>query len=89
MQDKAERYNRPRWQMSAWFGAFAPRGTPAAAVRLLNQKMQEVLADAKVQARLFDAGAEPIGGSVESFAERFRADHRLWGDFIKETGIKE
>jgi tripartite-type tricarboxylate transporter receptor subunit TctC len=79
----------PRWEMSAWFGVFAPRGTPMAVVRTLNEKLQEVLDEPKVKARLFDAGAEPIGGSVESFAERFRADHRMWGDFIKETGIKE
>jgi len=79
----------PRWQMSAWFGVFAPRGTPASIVQLLNQRLQEVLDDPKVKARLFDAGAEPIGGSVEAFSERFHADHRMWGDFIKETGIKE
>jgi len=79
----------PRWQMSAWFGVFAPRGTPAAIVSLLNQKLQQVLDEPKVKSRLFDAGAEPIGGSVEAFAERFRADHRMWGDFIRETGIRQ
>ncbi|TMH96226.1 MAG: tripartite tricarboxylate transporter substrate binding protein [Betaproteobacteria bacterium] len=79
----------PRWEMSAWFGIFAPRGTPPAIVRLLNAKMQEVLDEPKLRERFFDAGAEPIGGSVESFAERYRADHRMWGDFIKETGIKQ
>jgi len=79
----------PRWEMSAWFGVFAPRGIPAAIVRTLNEKMQEVLEDPKVKQRLFDAGAEAIGGPVETFAERFRADHRMWGDFIRETGIKQ
>jgi hypothetical protein len=48
-----------------------------------------VLDEPKLKSRLFDAGAEPIGGSVESFTERFHADHRMWGDFIQETGIKE
>jgi tripartite-type tricarboxylate transporter receptor subunit TctC len=79
----------PRWQMSAWFGVFAPRGAPTAVVQLLNRKLQEVLDEPKLKSRLFDAGAEPIGGSVESFTERFHADHRMWGDFIQETGIKE
>src|SRR3954464_3398066 len=79
----------PRWEMSAWFGVFAPRATPTAVVRTLNEKLQEVPDEPKVKARLFDAGAEPIGGSVESFAERFRADHRMWGDFIRETGIRQ
>jgi hypothetical protein len=38
--------------------------------------------------RLFEIGAEPVGGSVESFSERWLSDSRKWGQFIKETGIK-
>ena len=78
----------PGWEMSAWFGLFAPRGTPPETVRLLNEKLQAVLEDPKTSQRLLEAGADPIGGSSESFAERYRADHRMWGEFIRETGIK-
>ena len=77
------------WEMSAWFGVFAPRGTPAEIVRLLNDRLQALLDDPKTGQRLFDAGADTIGGSPESFAERYRADHRMWGEFIREQGIKE
>jgi len=76
------------WEMSAWFGVFAPRGTPDDIVRLLNRHLQALLADPKLRERLYDAGAEPVGGSAESFAERFRADHRRWGQFIREIGLK-
>jgi tripartite-type tricarboxylate transporter receptor subunit TctC len=79
----------PGWEMSAWFGVFAPRGTPEAIVRLLNEKMQAVIDEPKTKQRLSEVGAEPIGGSQESFAERYRADYRMWGQFIKETGIKQ
>jgi tripartite-type tricarboxylate transporter receptor subunit TctC len=78
----------PGWEMSAWFGLFAPRGTPPEIVRLLNEKLQAVLDEPKTSQRLLEAGADPIGGSSESFAERYRADHRMWGEFIRETGIK-
>ena len=74
--------------MSAWFGVFAPRGTPEDIVRLLNRQLQAALEDPKMRERLYDAGAEPVGGSPESFAERFRADHRRWGQFIREIGLK-
>ena len=77
------------WEMSAWFGLFAPRGTSAEVVRILNQSLQVVLDDPKTRERLAQAGAEPIGGSSESFAERYRADHKMWGEFIRETGIKQ
>jgi len=78
----------PGWEMSAWFGLFAPRGTPAEIVRNLNQSLQAVLDDPKTGERLLQAGADPIGGSSESFAERYRADHKMWGEFIREAGIK-
>src|SRR5205809_974319 len=78
----------PGWEMSAWFGLFAPRGTPAEIVRLLNEKIQTVLDEPKTVQRLSEVGADPIGGSAESFAERYRADHRMWGQFIRETGIR-
>ena len=78
----------PGWEMSAWFGVFAPRGTSAEIVRVLNEKLQGMLDDPKTAQRLFEIGADPIGGSAESFAERYRADHRMWGQFIQETGIR-
>ena len=77
------------WEMSAWFGLFAPRGTSAEVVRILNQSLQAVLDEPKTRERLSQAGADPVGGSSESFAERYRADHKMWGEFIRETGIKQ
>src|SRR4051812_15621684 len=76
------------WEMSAWFGIFAPRGISPEIVRALNEKLQAVVENPTVRQRLSDAGAETVGGSAESFAERYRADHRMWGQFIRETGIR-
>jgi len=78
----------PGWEMSAWFGIFAPRDTSPDIVRVLNGKLQEVIDEPKARQRLLEIGAEPVGGSVESFSERFRSDFRMWGQVIKESGIK-
>jgi tripartite-type tricarboxylate transporter receptor subunit TctC len=78
----------PGWEMSAWFAVFAPKGTPADVIRLLNQRLQAALDEPKMRQRLLELGAEPGGGSSEAAAERLRADHRLWGRVIKEAGIK-
>ncbi len=78
----------PGWEMSAWFGVFAPRGTPAEIVRLLNGRLQAALDEPAVRQKLADVGAEPIGGPLEAFVERYRADYRRWGEFITETGIR-
>ena len=77
------------WTMSAWFGVFAPRDTPSEIVHTLNEKLQSVLEDPRVRQRLLDVGGEPLGGSAEAFAERYRADYRMWGQFLKETGIRQ
>ncbi|HMH18397.1 MAG TPA: tripartite tricarboxylate transporter substrate binding protein [Burkholderiales bacterium] len=78
----------PGWEMSAWFGVFAPRGTSPEIVRLLNEKLQAVIEDASAKRRLLEVGAEPLGGPAPAFAERVRADYLLWGQVIKESGIK-
>ena len=48
--------------MSAWFGLFGPKGLPPEVVRTLNERMQSVIEDAKVKQRLYEVGAEGVGG---------------------------
>jgi tripartite-type tricarboxylate transporter receptor subunit TctC len=78
----------PGWEMSAWFGIFAPKDTSPEVVRLLNEKLQAVIDDPKVKQRLLELGAEPLGGPAPLFAERVRADYRLWGQVVRDSGIK-
>ncbi len=78
----------PGWEMSAWFGVFAPKDTSPEIVRLLNEKLQAAIEEPKARQRLLEVGAEPLGGPAQGFAERVRTDYRLWGQFIKESGIK-
>ncbi|MFM9971419.1 MAG: Bug family tripartite tricarboxylate transporter substrate binding protein [Burkholderiales bacterium] len=78
----------PDWEMSAWFGIVAPKGTPADIVRYLNSRQQTWLDEDKTRARFVDLGAEPVGGTPESFVERLRADIRLWSQLVKDSGVK-
>jgi tripartite-type tricarboxylate transporter receptor subunit TctC len=77
----------PGWEMSAWFGIFAPKDTGPEIVRLLNAKLQAVIEEPKARERLLEVGAEPLGGPQPAFAERVRADYRMWGQVFKESGI--
>ena len=78
----------PGWEMSTWFGIFAPKGTSTEIVSLVNESMQEVIDDPKARKRLLDSGMEPIGGSAESFGERVRADYRAWEQVVRASGVK-
>jgi tripartite-type tricarboxylate transporter receptor subunit TctC len=78
----------PGWEMTTWFGIFAPRGTSDEVVRLLNASMQAVIDDARTRKRMLDSGMEPIGGSAQAFAERVRSDYRAWEQVVKASGVK-
>ena len=78
----------PAWEMSAWFGIFAPRDTSPEIVRFLNARLQRVIDEPASRKRLLELGAEPVGGTAPAFSERVRADYRLWGQVVRDSGIK-
>ena len=78
----------PDWEMSAWFGIVAPKGTSADIIRYLNARQQTWMDDDKTRAKFIDLGAEPVGGTPDSFQQRLRSDIRIWSQLVKESGIK-
>lgn len=78
----------PGWKYSAYFGMFAPKGTGTDVMRLLNERMQAVLDEPKTRQRLLEDGAEPVGGTQVSFAERMSSDYKVLGQIIRDLGIK-
>jgi tripartite-type tricarboxylate transporter receptor subunit TctC len=74
--------------ISNWFGAFAPAGTPAEILSRLNRDINAAVRAPEVLERLERAGAEPAGGSPEQFARLIRADHENWKAVIRRAGIK-
>ena len=78
----------PGYEMTTWFGIFAPKAISPRIVQFLNVRLQAVIDEPKTRKSLLDAGIEPIGGSAQSFAERVRADYRLWERLVKESGVK-
>ena len=78
----------PGYEMTTWFGIFAPKSTPASIVNFLNANMQKILGDPKVRARLIDSGIEPGGGSAESFAALIRTDYGKWQAVVKASGAR-
>ncbi len=77
------------FDISAWNVWFAPRDTPADAVRVLNAGISRVLAQPEVRQRLRDLGLEPGGAdSPQQVAEFVASELRKWGDLIRRAGLK-
>ncbi len=75
-------------EVNAWYGVFAPAGTPAAVVQRINQEINAVIRLPDVRERLLGAGVEPLGGTPQVLADFMKADTQRYGQLARELGIK-
>lgn len=74
--------------VNAWYGVFAPAGTPANVVAKINQDINEVLKMPDVRQRLIGAGIEVLGGPSQTLAEFMKEDDQRYGSIAREMNIK-
>ena len=58
----------PGYDVTTWYGVFAPRGVPREIIAKLNKVINESLAEEAVQKRLTTAGVVVRGSTPEAFA---------------------
>lgn len=77
------------FDLVAWYGVFAPAGTPAHIVQAINQEINRFLQAPESAEKLKSVGLSdwPIK-TPEQFAETVRADIRGWGDVVRLGNIK-
>lgn len=73
---------------SAWYGLFAPAGTPENVVQALSKATTEVINDPIIRKKLIDMELEPTGYGPEKLAEIMKSDYEKWARPIKESGFK-
>jgi tripartite-type tricarboxylate transporter receptor subunit TctC len=78
----------PGYEVSIWYGIAAPRGTPPEIVGKLNQAVNAVLADPKLQARLAELGGEPMPMTPAQFGKLVAEETVRWGKLIRAANIK-
>lgn len=71
----------------AWYGLFAPSGTPPEILDRLNESVNSMLGDAAVRERLRSMGAEVMGGSRAAFRQFHAAEIERWGAFLRSRNI--
>ena len=78
----------PGFEVTAWSGLYAPRGTPAPVVDKLVAAMKQALKSPALQESLAQGGATPgnvFGADLAAFEVKERAK---WGQLIQSRGIK-
>jgi tripartite-type tricarboxylate transporter receptor subunit TctC len=78
----------PGFDATAWFGLFAPAGTPQDVIARLNHEVVEAVKDPTVSEKLLQLGAEPISMSPEAFDAFFRGEVAKWGQVVRSAKIQ-
>ncbi|MBS0520307.1 MAG: tripartite tricarboxylate transporter substrate binding protein [Proteobacteria bacterium] len=77
----------PGYEVSAWFGLFAPAGLPAPILGKLNAEVTSILKTPEVSTRLRELGAEPESGDPTAYAAYTRSESVKWAEVIKRYGL--
>jgi tripartite-type tricarboxylate transporter receptor subunit TctC len=75
-------------KLLGWNAFYAPKGTPAEIVAVLNRAANEALKDPTVAQRLATVASEPVGGTTARLVEMINEDRARWSKVIKELGLK-
>lgn len=78
----------PGFDISTWFGVFAPAGTPREAIERLHAEFTRALAAPDVREKMLKMGAEPVGNRPEEFAAFVRAEAAKYARVVKASGAK-
>jgi tripartite-type tricarboxylate transporter receptor subunit TctC len=76
------------YEVNSWSGLFAPAGTPAAIVKIINAEIAKGLRQADALEVLEKQGLEQAAGPQEEAASLIRTEVTKWTKVVKATGIK-
>ncbi|HVZ54622.1 MAG TPA: tripartite tricarboxylate transporter substrate binding protein [Pseudolabrys sp.] len=77
----------PGYDVTTWYGVFAPHGTPAPIVAKLNKVLLEILADEAVQKRMAAVGVIVKTSTPEGFGQFMADEYKRWDAVREKAGI--
>jgi tripartite-type tricarboxylate transporter receptor subunit TctC len=78
----------PGYEISTWYGIWAPARTPPAIIARLQQAVASAARNPETRARFDALGAEPVADSPEDYARFVRAEYDRWGKLVRDARIK-
>ena len=77
----------PGYDVTTWFGIFAPAGTPGETVQRINALFNEVLADEAMRRKLNGLGYDIGGGTSGDFSGLVEREVEKWARVVKEAKV--
>ena len=76
------------FDVTSWFGLFAPAGTPVTALRPIEAEALRALAVPEIRAKLEGAGLVVTGREASIFRRTIEGDTRKWAEIVRASGFK-
>jgi len=79
----------PGYDVTTWYGVFAPRGTPPQVIAKLNKTLNGILAERAVRQRLDAAGVVVQGSTPAAFGTFMAREFARWNAVRESAGIEQ
>jgi tripartite-type tricarboxylate transporter receptor subunit TctC len=78
----------PGFEVTGWWGLFAPAGTPASIVSKINRDVVEIVNQPDLRKTLEAMQSEPSGTTPEALAARIQSDIQKFTRAVNASGFK-
>ncbi|MDQ0610886.1 tripartite-type tricarboxylate transporter receptor subunit TctC [Variovorax sp. W1I1] len=77
----------PGYVIDAWYGVWAPAGTPKDVIATLTEAWRSVASKPEIRERLAALSAVAVGSTAQELDELIRKETKMWGDVVKARKI--
>ncbi|MDH4151118.1 MAG: tripartite tricarboxylate transporter substrate binding protein [Betaproteobacteria bacterium] len=78
----------PGYEVSAWFGLFAPAHLPAPILEALYKEAAKAVNEPQLAARMEAGGTETVGNPPREFTQQTKNEYDKWRNLVKKAGLK-
>jgi tripartite-type tricarboxylate transporter receptor subunit TctC len=78
----------PGYEVSTWYGLWAPKGTPKEAIAAMQAELRKVFATDEIRNIWHGLGAETPNLYGEAFGQFVSAEIKRWANVVKTSGAK-
>ncbi len=76
------------FNLTNWYGLFAPAGTPKEIVDRMNREIRKILATAEFKDRITKMGSASVDAPAEEFRQFIAAEVPRWAEIVKKSNAK-